>query len=82
MNLGKVLAQFAIDGAKTGKVSTEQARMCSGCAFKAGTPANGEKFATEGAMECLMSPGRMLFKCHKERERNCGGFMLAKAVDQ
>lgn len=77
-----MLARFAIDGAKTGKVSTDQARMCSGCAFKGGSPANGEKFATEGAMECLMSPGRMAFRCHQERERMCGGFMLAKASDQ
>ena len=82
VSLGDMLARFAIDGAKTGKVDATAGRMCSGCAFKQGTPANGERPAAMRAMDCLMGSGQMVFNCHQERDRLCGGFLLAKASDQ
>lgn len=80
--IGDMLACLALAGAKTGKVEPVKARMCSGCAFKKGTPANGEKPAAERALECLMSSGQLVFNCHQERDRRCGGFLLAKAADE
>ena len=80
--LSDLLARFAIEGAATGKVDTEKGRMCSGCAFKKGTPANGEQPAARRALECLLSSGELVFNCHQDRDRRCGGFLLAKAADQ
>lgn len=79
--LGDMLARFAREGASTGKVDAEAGRMCSGCAFKKGTPANGEVPAAKRALECLMSSGELVFNCHQERDRRCGGFLLAKASE-
>ena len=66
--LGELLARFAIEGASTGKIDSQRGRMCPGCAFKKGTPANGELPAARRALECLMSPGELVFHCHQERQ--------------
>lgn len=78
MNIGNVLARLAAEGASTGNVT---ARMCSGCAFKKGTPANGEQEAAENALEALLTDN-VQFNCHQQRDQLCAGYLLAKEADE
>ncbi len=55
--------------------------MCSGCAFKKGTPANGETDAAGRALDCLLADN-LIFNCHQERDKVCTGYLLAKAADE
>lgn len=76
--IGELLANMAIEGAKVGPVAE---RMCMGCAFKKGTPANGELPAAERALECLLTDN-LQFNCHIYRDRVCGGYLLAKQAPE
>jgi hypothetical protein len=76
-NLGDTLASFAIEGAKRG--CKPDRPMCSGCAFKNGTPANSEVEAAENALDALLTDG-IEFNCHQFREHRCTGYLLAQAA--
>lgn len=63
----------------------DAARLCAGCAFRMGTPANQSPVTTADAGECA-EPGEEAFYCHEEFNADgspakaCAGFALRRAA--
>ena len=78
--LANTLASMAQKGAKV-VAKSDHKKMCSQCAFKAGSDANKEPDTILKAMEALVSPN-MVFKCHEDKKEICGGYFLADKLNE
>lgn len=83
MQAGKIISQWAQDGAK--KVGSIHGYMCKDCAFRAGSDANtNDPVAVETAMECV-GYEQNKFGCHTTDENGnhigsgklCAGYLYA-----
>ena len=77
------MPEMARAGSKLGKLP---GRMCNGCPFKYGTPANREAHALQNAFDALMTQ-QTRFICHEQllddgKHQDCVGFLYAKLADQ